>query len=187
MKNICEVCQKEFQAPPSQAAKFCSRKCYDISREGIFECDNCGKTFRYYKSHKKGKHKFCSVSCSVKFQTGKNHYHWKGADYRIIFEEFLGRKLTSKDVIHHINGDHTDNRMENLLLTDRAGHIRIHLPRRGTKKNNLIFMAVNSNRVRRLPATEYLPFRDRLALGAAAVIWLIQDIEPVVQPSQGID
>ena len=131
---ICEFCSNQFQAPPSQKARFCNRVCYDKAREGHFKCDNCSKDFIYYKSHKKGKYVYCSSKCQKEHMIDERHPHWKGKGYRRIYEKFLGRKLTSKDIIHHINGNHFDNRMENLMLTDRAGHVRIHLPRLGTGK-----------------------------------------------------
>jgi len=37
-------------------------------------------------------------------------------EHRKIYEDFLGRKLNSNENIHHINGDRTDNRLENLEL-----------------------------------------------------------------------
>ena len=47
--------------------------------------------------------------------------------HRLIMEEFLGRYLTRKEIIHHINGIVTDNRIENLmLLENKAKHIIIH-------------------------------------------------------------
>jgi hypothetical protein len=44
----------------------------------------------------------------------KNNTHIKV--HREIMEEHLGRKLFSKENVHHINGDRTDNRIENLEL-----------------------------------------------------------------------
>ena len=38
-----------------------------------------------------------------------------------------------KDIVHHIDGDKLNNDPDNLLLTDRAGHQRIHNRNRNEK------------------------------------------------------
>lgn len=38
----------------------------------------------------------------------------------------LGRLLTRQEIVHHLNGDTTDDRPENLEVTTRAEHIRMH-------------------------------------------------------------
>lgn len=53
-------------------------------------------------------------------------------EHRVIMENKLGRILKNSEVVHHINHDKTDNRIDNLLLTDRIEHMRVYHP------NNII-------------------------------------------------
>lgn len=77
---------------------------------------------------------------------GKLHPRWTGFDkncyrrvrskrfkngykleHRLIVEKHLGRRLRPKEVIHHINGNPMDNRIENLmLLKSRSDHSLLH-------------------------------------------------------------
>lgn len=41
-------------------------------------------------------------------------------------EEFLGRKLKHIEHVHHVNGDYTDNRFENLSVVSAKEHRKIH-------------------------------------------------------------
>lgn len=49
--------------------------------------------------------------------------------HRQIYEKYHNVKLTSNDIIHHIDGNKLNNNPENLICLSRAEHVRLHKPR----------------------------------------------------------
>lgn len=47
--------------------------------------------------------------------------------YRLVMEKKLGRFLKTSELVHHKNGDCSDDRLSNLEVTDRVKHGRIHM------------------------------------------------------------
>ncbi len=118
-------------------------------------CAYCGCDFLTYKtSLKNGNGKYCGHPCANKakgfgkISSPDKHPNWKGGryisrfgyvlslvpgsknryalDHRVVMEKFIGRSLRRDEVIHHISGDKTDNRIENLQIIHPNEHSQLH-------------------------------------------------------------
>lgn len=66
----------------------------------------------------------------VKVRVGKSHPladpNGYAYEHHLVICSAIGRLLRPGEVVHHKNGDKTDNRLENLELVTRAEHNAIH-------------------------------------------------------------
>lgn len=56
--------------------------------------------------------------------SGDSNGYIREHDY--IMEKHIGRPLQKGEVVHHINGIKTDNRIENLMLLTNSEHMKVH-------------------------------------------------------------
>ncbi len=136
LKRKCKICKKAFYVKPFFARNgwgvYCSRKCHYGDKTGkYFGCFVCGE--KVYRSkakiaHSKSEKYFCSKSCQTKWRNtqfvGALHSNWKHgkAEYSSILQRYKVSKICArceeKDprviAIHHIDGNHLNNKIKNL-------------------------------------------------------------------------
>lgn len=121
-KRKCDNCDNHYEG---SGKKYCSHRCSVIYRnkKGLFS----GK---HNPAWRGGRYKSQGyIVCYT-----PNHPNGRGKNKNIIFEhrlvaeKHLGRYLTSKEQIHHINEVKTDNGIENLyLFPDHWSHWGYHV------------------------------------------------------------
>lgn len=144
--RICQQCGKEFEARADYSQKYCSYDCYYQSmRTGRKKyprtCQYCGKDYQGRTPDSK----YCSAKCQNLARMGKNHPLYKRGysiddgyrkvlsgkggyvkEHRKVVEEAIGRKLHTDEIIHHINVNRSDNRLENLTILSKSEHSKVH-------------------------------------------------------------
>jgi len=137
----CKQCGQDVESKyPSRIRQFCSRECADLYRgtKVIEICINCGKEFETTRN------KCCSDKCSREYRKNsgsmKKNGFWFENGYKVLYvegngsikehikvvEENIGRKLNKNELVHHINENRLDNRLENLKLMTRGEHSSYH-------------------------------------------------------------
>jgi len=93
-------------------------------------CIVCGREYMAWTKNSK----YCSAECSRKSlrYEGINNYTYN-KDYkngiwahRALAKFVLGRKLTTDEVVHHIDMNPTNNSLDNLIVISRAKHASLH-------------------------------------------------------------
>lgn len=150
--RICKHCGEVFEYR-NKSEIYCSNKCRGkhTSLETIdVNCSHCGNILQR-KPYEISNNNFCTMKCYheyIKYNPikGESHHRWNNGEYnhphgylsilqsdgtyklehRIVMEEYLGRQLSSDEIIHHIDGDKRNNNIDNLQIVTRAEHIAIH-------------------------------------------------------------
>ena len=141
----CDICGKLVQRYPSQyngRSVYCSKSCVGkMHRHGsTLVCAMCDKEFyrRYGEQDREvRKNQFCSKECysawryenrgpKTYLKTGHEHTH------RVVAKAVLGRDLTKDEVVHHIDGNCSNNHPSNLaVFPSQSEHTRCHFGKVG--------------------------------------------------------
>lgn len=130
----------------AERAKDAARRKPEMNPGGLCLCgcgkaaprDRQGRSYRYISGHnsngmKRGEGRYVNRFGYVMLRL-PNHPDAQGGyvrEHRWVMEQTLGRPLLRAEHVHHVNGDKTDNRPENLMLVDRVEHGRLHGRPRG--------------------------------------------------------
>jgi len=121
IKRICQWCGEGFTSPRNAVkkgkGKYCSRLCGNRAIAPRGEDNN---------KWKGGK----SISDGYIYILNKEHpnatKHGYVLEHRLVMEKHIGRYLYSWEIVHHINGDKSDNQIENLeLLPSNSKHNKL--------------------------------------------------------------
>lgn len=158
LTKTCRFCNKEMKSTDFISEKrfhqhqFCNKDCYfafrKLSEYETLICPACKKEF---KKEKRKHAVYCSETCVYNGRQRKVGHtflkegyvmlcleHGWVAQHRHVMEQFIGRPLHSTELVHHINGNRQDNRIENLQLVTKSEHGKIHVidGRLWTKESN---------------------------------------------------
>lgn len=130
-RNQCvegrRYCREHYLERKRQQAK----ERYEVNGRYMYlnECEACHNKFKACRKASR----FCPSCRQEMRDTGyiKNNYEnanghgycWK---HRRIAEEILNRKLSTNEVVHHLDNDSNNNNITNLIVISRPTHTKLH-------------------------------------------------------------
>lgn len=146
--KACGNCGKSFNTYPSIDKKSCSDPCSralikkETRKRNSRVCTFCGEIF--LPKHTKSPNLFCSYKCrglSQRHERVDRQGYWYirvddhprrpstgyVPEHTLVMERHIGRYLKDGEVVHHVNHDRKDNRIENLQIMSDAEHRAHHM------------------------------------------------------------
>lgn len=123
IKMICITCKKQFFVSKSQSKRWinCSMKCQGIWRSKKFVME---KSPRWNGGRVITKRGYAWIMVKNHPKANRDGYV---SEHRYIMERKIGRYLKKSEVVHHINHNKKDNRIENLFLfKSQKEHLNHH-------------------------------------------------------------
>ena len=115
-QRTCEWCGTPFEAKRYAKTRFCGPRCRGANNTPFRE--------QTRERNARFNHGWSVTEGRTIVTTRTNGWV---AYSRVLMMGHLKRELRSDEIVHHVNGDRTDDRIENLQILTRAEHARLHI------------------------------------------------------------